>query len=267
MAGERVEPWIATPASGYFLSALLAIGIHVGLLLGWQRAPFFQPAEYEVVSGESAVEVTLIAESAVLDDLPVIEEEPVEAKEQAETRKPVEVDEPTAEVIKEPELESVPALPQESVETSMVQATPVVENPAEAKPSPNSRPPVRLSPSRPAPAKRRPSVGRSSEGNPALSTKAAFGSTSSKPAYLFNPHPSYPEAARKAGHTGVAVLRVSINEKGAVVSVGLTKSSGHFLLDDRARSTVQRWTFKPARLNGKPIATQVDVPVRFRLDR
>jgi TonB family protein len=45
------------------------------------------------------------------------------------------------------------------------------------------------------------------------------------------------------------------------------KSSGYLLLDDRARITVQRWIFRPARRRGRPVATQADVPVRFRLNR
>jgi hypothetical protein len=30
---------------------------------------------------------------------------------------------------------------------------------------------------------------------------------------------------------------------------------------------VQRWIFRPARRDGKAVATQVEVPVRFSLDR
>ena len=37
--------------------------------------------------------------------------------------------------------------------------------------------------------------------------------------------------------------------------------------DERALTSVQRWTFRPARRDGKPVPTQVDVPVRFSLDR
>jgi protein TonB len=89
----------------------------------------------------------------------------------------------------------------------------------------------------------------------------------SKPAYLHNPHPPYPEAARRAGQTGIVMLRVSINERGRVSAVSLTKSSGHSLLDERARTSLQRWIFRPAKRDGKPVPTQVDVPVRFSLDR
>jgi protein TonB len=63
------------------------------------------------------------------------------------------------------------------------------------------------------------------------------------------------------------MLRVSIDERGRVSGVSLIKSSGHSLLDERARTAVQRWTFRPARQNGRPVATRVDVPVRFSLDR
>ena len=52
-----------------------------------------------------------------------------------------------------------------------------------------------------------------------------------------------------------------------VAAVSLIKSSGYSLLDDRARTAVRRWIFRPARRAGRPVATQVDVPVRFSLNR
>ena len=104
-------------------------------------------------------------------------------------------------------------------------------------------------------------------GTQAASANATSGSRMTQAAYLFNPHPSYPELARKAGHTGVVILRVSVSERGRVSALHVVKSSGHALLDDRARTTVLRWTFKPARRDGRPVSTQVEVPIRFSLDR
>jgi outer membrane biosynthesis protein TonB len=40
------------------------------------------------------------------------------------------------------------------------------------------------------------------------------------------------------------------------------------LLDERARSTVaSRWQFKPARVGGQAVRSQIVVPIRFTLDR
>ncbi|HRJ72949.1 MAG TPA: energy transducer TonB, partial [Terrimicrobiaceae bacterium] len=111
------------------------------------------------------------------------------------------------------------------------------------------------------------SSGQPSVGTPGPRAGGRPGSASAKPGYLHNPHPSYPELSRSAGHQGVVLLRVSVNERGRVTAVSLLKSSGYEMLDERARTAVQKWIFKPARVDGTAIATQVDVPVRFSLDR
>ena len=36
-------------------------------------------------------------------------------------------------------------------------------------------------------------------------------------------------------------------------------------LDENAVAAVSRWTFKPATINGKPVAVQISVEVDFRL--
>jgi TonB family protein len=71
--------------------------------------------------------------------------------------------------------------------------------------------------------------------------------------------------ARQANQlTSTILIR---HERGRVTAVSLIKSFCHSLLDEGARTAVQRWIFRPARRDGKPVAAQVDVPVRFRLDR
>ena len=113
------------------------------------------------------------------------------------------------------------------------------------------------------------SAGRkpATSGNHFPMVNATSGSLTSKPAYLHNPHPPYPEVSRKAGHTGVVILRVSIGETGRVAAVSFIKSSSYSLLDDRAPTSIRRWILRPALRAGRPVATQVDVPVRFSLNR
>lgn len=261
VAQRLFEPWMESPGLGYLLSGALAVGIHAAVLFGWRDAARFEPAEYGVVIGESAVEVELIAAP------PAPEVEAIESQAPVETQEVVETQEPVTQVESEPEPEPVPPSP--VPEISSFQEMPKPEKVPEVKPA-SSRPPA-ISSSNPRPVARKARSSsapqsiqpgsHSSAGNP------TSGSLTSKPAYLYNPHPSYPEVSRKAGHTGVVMLRVSIDERGRVSGVSLIKSSGHSLLDERARTAVQRWTFRPARQNGRPVATRVDVPVRFSLDR
>jgi periplasmic protein TonB len=180
----------------------------------------------------------------------------------------VEAQETRTETVEQPQLEPTASSAEPPVFNTVPQ-TPNAKRTTSADSEPARRPCHRFQAKAVGERQERSGVGLPagrSETDP-LASRPKPGSQASKPAYLHNPHPPYPEAARKAGQTGVVVLRVSINERGRVSGVSLAKSSGHSLLDDRARTAVQRWIFRPARQNGKSVATQVDVPVRFSLGR
>jgi protein TonB len=85
-------------------------------------------------------------------------------------------------------------------------------------------------------------------------------------AYLNNARPTYPAMARRLKLEGITTLRVLVSREGNAQSVTLHNSSGVRVLDEAALAAVQRWAFVPARQGDKPIAAEVDVPVRFRLD-
>jgi TonB family protein len=88
-----------------------------------------------------------------------------------------------------------------------------------------------------------------------------------QPDYGVNPKPPYPMLARRLGAQGVVLLRVQVREDGAVVTVELARSSGFSMLDDSATRTVREsWRFVPARIDGAPIASWVEVPIRFVLE-
>jgi len=92
------------------------------------------------------------------------------------------------------------------------------------------------------------------------------GGISARPEYGLNPKPPYPLVARRLGAQGVVVLRVQVCEDGRVAAVELARSSGFALLDESASRTVrQSWRFVPARLNGAPVASWVEVPIQFVL--
>lgn len=93
------------------------------------------------------------------------------------------------------------------------------------------------------------------------------GGTSARPDYGINPKPPYPLLARRVGAQGVVLLRVHVREDGSVAAVELARSSGFALLDESASRTVREsWRFLPARRDGVPIASWVEVPIRFVLE-
>lgn len=88
----------------------------------------------------------------------------------------------------------------------------------------------------------------------------------SKPGYLRNPAPVYPQLARQRGWQGTVSLKVLVNRSGSPENVLIEKSSGYEILDRSARQTVRRWKFKPAAIGGVAMDVWITIPVRFVLE-
>lgn len=85
-------------------------------------------------------------------------------------------------------------------------------------------------------------------------------------AYLRNPPPPYPAAARRNGVQGTVMLKVVVTSEGLPARVEVGKSSGSFHLDNAALEAVKAWRFVPARRGTEPIEGIVTFPMVFRLD-
>ena len=76
--------------------------------------------------------------------------------------------------------------------------------------------------------------------------------------------PEFSEEARKARFQGAVTLETIIREDGSVQVVRVVRSVG-FGLDQQAIAAVLQWKFKPARMNGKPVPSYMNVEVNFNL--
>jgi len=85
-------------------------------------------------------------------------------------------------------------------------------------------------------------------------------------AYLNNPAPPYPAAARRRGEGGRVQLRVLVTAAGRASRVEVGTSSGSVLLDEAAKDAVERWRFVPARRGDEAIDAWVIVPIVFSLE-
>lgn len=65
--------------------------------------------------------------------------------------------------------------------------------------------------------------------------------------------PVWPEASLKAEETGTVTLGFLIDVDGKVVDSKVKKSSGHPALDKAAQVGIEKCTFKPETVNGKPV--------------
>lgn len=81
---------------------------------------------------------------------------------------------------------------------------------------------------------------------------------------VYHPSPQYPAAARQGDLQGFVVLGATVNEAGAVQSVGVIDSSNS-IFETPTIETVRTWTFKPTLLNKYPIATTATITVTYEL--
>jgi protein TonB len=73
--------------------------------------------------------------------------------------------------------------------------------------------------------------------------------------------PDYPALARQRGAHGDVRIEATVDEQGAVVSVKVL--SGDPVLAAAAKNAILKWRYKPAMLNGHPIAVQTQIQVLF----
>jgi protein TonB len=88
-----------------------------------------------------------------------------------------------------------------------------------------------------------------------------------RPRYKLNPEPQYPTLARRRRQEGIVLLAVLVDAAGRPEAVEVQVSSGFASLDDAAVTAVKSWQFEPGRRDGEPIASRVEVPIRFQLER
>ena len=78
--------------------------------------------------------------------------------------------------------------------------------------------------------------------------------------------PKYPAQALANGVSGKVVLLVDIDAQGNPTAVEVESSRPAGVFDQAAIDAVREWKFEPALEDGKPVASQVLVPVNFESD-
>ena len=170
--------------------------------------------------------------------------EPVETKPVA----PLPIEEPKPVAQSQPTPLAQPAVPTKN--QSVVAPTPTAPTAIASSPSSPSR--VRGDGSSPRP------------GEDATTLQAPLG-IRARPDYRKNPEPTYPLAARRRRQEGIVLLSVTVSSQGRAVRVELKQSSGVSVLDEAAIQAVRAWEFEPARVNSTPVDSEIEVPVRFKL--
>jgi protein TonB len=132
-------------------------------------------------------------------------------------------------------------------------AKPVTEPVAEA--SQDARPMPAAAPANPPPA-----AASQAAAEPALELPRY------NAAYLSNPPPAYPLAARRRGIEGTVLVRAEVSAGGDCLRTELRKTSGHDMLDQAALEAVRKWRFAPARRGSQAVVAWVEIPISFKLE-
>ena len=75
----------------------------------------------------------------------------------------------------------------------------------------------------------------------------------------------YPFLAKKNNLSGTVVLSVKVGKTGVVEEIKLKTSSGHKILDQEAIKQLNSAKFNPKTIQGKPVASNLDVAINFRI--
>jgi TonB family protein len=84
------------------------------------------------------------------------------------------------------------------------------------------------------------------------------------PVPLYRPEPEYSDEARKQKAQGEVTLSAVIDRSGHILKIAVVRGQG-MGLDEKAMEAMFQWRFKPATLNGKPVAVLAQILVNFRL--
>jgi protein TonB len=164
-----------------------------------------------------------------------------------------------------------PTPPKATSPAPQPKAAPRVEQtrPILATPEPNlAAPSVAPAPVAPPPASSSPAAAPTAAavGGGSAGGGESVAPPSYKAAYLQNPAPRYPAAARRNGEEGTVLLRVLVTPDGKAAKVEVDRTSGSPVLDSAAADAVSRWRFVPARRGADPVEAWVVVPMVFRLE-
>lgn len=100
-----------------------------------------------------------------------------------------------------------------------------------------------------------------------------------KPIFIDHPEPEFTKIARKQKVSGVAVVSFVVDKQGNPVNVHITKSiadtvgknkkkqAAALSLDQAAVDAVKQYKFRPAMMNGKPVAVYLKADVDFQIHK
>lgn len=110
------------------------------------------------------------------------------------------------------------------------------------------------------------SADKASEAN-SRQTEFSLSEVDAHPRVVHKVPPSYPFRAKRRGVEGTVEVRFLVDKKGRVSQVSLIQAEPEGVFEESALKAVRKWRFEPGKKDGQPVATWVQVPIRFELSK
>ena len=92
-----------------------------------------------------------------------------------------------------------------------------------------------------------------------------FVAVEKQPRPIKNPGPVYPEQARNDGIEGTVWVKIWVDEHGNARKAVILRTDAE-ILNQATIDASMKWKFKPAMMDGKPVAVWVTIPFKFKMD-
>ncbi|MBN1398292.1 MAG: energy transducer TonB [Bacteroidetes bacterium] len=86
------------------------------------------------------------------------------------------------------------------------------------------------------------------------------------PEIILRKIPEYPDIAKRTSLEGSVVVNVLIDKNGTVKKAQVIKSNND-IFNESALAAAYKWVFKPALMQGKPVAVWMAIPFRFSITK
>lgn len=146
----------------------------------------------------------------------------------------------------------------------------ITDTPTDGASADSGNRPRLLEPPKPAPAPKAPASSETASSANAATANHGTNTTNAATTAavpISQPPPTYPRQAMQLSREGRVRVKVDIGADGVPTDSSLVESSGDRDLDRAALQGVRRWRFKPAMAHGAPVASDVTVPIEFKLNQ
>jgi len=93
-----------------------------------------------------------------------------------------------------------------------------------------------------------------------------LGEIDEPPAVIKRVPPRYPDKARRRELSARVLVGVVVDSSGRPGKITVLDGDPRDVFGESVREAVSRWTFKPAKRQGKAVAARVTIPIRFELE-